>query len=144
MGNYNFKKDLKDSEESVNMVVDILKERGCHSFDINDDKRWDISYLTLDDRFVTAEVKHDQMWEKTGNIAIEYRSRGKASGISTSKADEWYYVLNRAYVCSTGDLRAYLIQHWDRYRRVKGGDNQSSDLVLLKIDDFLDIFKSLP
>jgi len=141
MGKYNFKEDLPESEASVNQVIEFLKEEGCTDIQTNDDGRYDISYTTRDGRQRTAEVKHDQMWDKTGNVAIEYRSRGKASGIATSKADTWFYVLKRIYYCPTGDLRAYLIQHWDRYRRVRGGDDKTSDLALLKLDDFLDVFK---
>lgn len=143
MGKYTFSEDLKDSEASVKQVIEFLKEDGCTDIQTNDDGRYDISYVTKDGKYKTAEVKHDLMWDKTGNVAIEYRSRGKASGIATSKADTWFYVLNQIYYCPAGDLRAYLIQHWDRYRRVKGGDNGTSDLVLLTLDNFLDVFKSL-
>lgn len=141
MGKYNFKEDLKASEKSVEQVIDFLKEEGCTDIETNDDGRYDISYTTRAGVKRTAEVKHDLMWDKTGNVAIEYTSRGKASGIASSKADVWFYVLNNIYHSSTGDLRVYLIQHWDRYRRVKGGDNNTSQLVLLKLDDFLDVFK---
>ena len=143
MGKYNFREDLKESQESVNRVVEFLKGIGCTEIQTNDDGRYDISYLTREGKQRTAEVKHDLMWDKTGNVAIEYTSRGKASGISSSKADCWFYVLNQIYHCNTGDLRVYLIQHWDRYRRVKGGDDNTSQLVLLKIDDFLDVFKEV-
>lgn len=140
MGKYNFREDLSDSEASVKQVIELLKEEGCSDILTNDDGRYDISYTTPSGEKKTAEVKHDLQWNKTGNVAIEYRSRGKSSGISTSKADDWFYVLNQVYGCKTGDLRAYLLQHWDRPRRVKGGDDKTSDLLLLKIDDFLDVF----
>lgn len=143
MGKYNFREDLKESQQSVNRVIEFLQGIGCTDIQTNDDGRYDISYLTREGKQRTAEVKHDLMWNKTGNVAIEYTSRGKASGISSSKADCWFYVLNQIYHCSTADLRVYLIQHWDRYRRVKGGDDNTSQLVLLKIDDFLDVFKSV-
>lgn len=143
MGNYNFKEDLKDSQKSVNQVIEFLKEQECIDILTNDDGQYDISYTTRNGNKRTAEVKHDLMWDKTGNVAIEYMSRGKASGIASSKADCWYYVLNQIYHCNTGDLRAYLLKHWDRVRRVKGGDANTSELLLLKIDDFLDVFKSV-
>lgn len=143
MGNYNFEEDLKDSESSVDMVIEILREEGCTDFQKNDDGRYDIIYKNKDGQTLTAEVKHDLMWNKTGNVAIEYKSRGKASGISTSKADTWFYVLNQVYRAKTGDLRAYLFEHSDRHRRTSGGDKMTSKLILLKLDDFLDIFTSV-
>jgi hypothetical protein len=39
----------------------------------------------------TIEVKCDRIAVKTGNVYIEYESRGKPSGISTSQADYWVY-----------------------------------------------------
>jgi len=41
----------------------------------------------------TIEVKLDLLTQKTGNIAIEYRSRNKKSGISTTKAKYWAFVI---------------------------------------------------
>jgi len=35
-------------------------------------------------------------WEQTGNICIEYRQRGKPSGIATTSADFWIHELRRA------------------------------------------------
>lgn len=143
MGNYNFTKDLKESQKSVNQVMDFLKEIGCSNIEGNNDGKYDISYINRMGDIRTAEVKNDLQWHITGNVAIEYESRGKASGISTSKADCWYYVLDKIYHCSTGDLRVYLIEHWDRFRRVKGGDDNTSKLALLRMDDFLDIFQPI-
>ena len=82
------------------------------------------------------------MFDKTGNVAIEYESRGTPSGISSSKADNWYYVLgDDIYLASLPSLRSYLIQHWDRYKRVDGGDDGTSKLVLLPLSVFKEIFK---
>src|SRR5262245_14403191 len=104
MGFYNFSRDLKESEKSEALVIEYLKDKGCTHLESNADGRYDISYRTPEGIERTAEVKHDYMWEKTGNVAIEYVSRGKASGIATSKADVWFYFLNRLYSCNTGDL----------------------------------------
>lgn len=143
MGNYNFQKDLKESQQSVERVVTFLKGIGCTDVQTNDDGKYDIIYTTREGNRRTAEVKNDLQFSKTGNVAIEYVSRGKPSGISTSKADIWFYVLDGLYICNTGNLRAYLIQHWDRYSRVKGGDEQTSQLILMKMNDFRDIFTKI-
>lgn len=144
MGNYNFAKDLKASEKSVSDVITCLERMGFSEFETNNDGRYDISYTTVSGAKHTAEVKNDLMWDKTGNVAIEYKSRGKASGIATSKADYWFYVLGeKIYHAPVGDIRVYLIQHWDRFKRLSGGDEGTSQLALLKLDDFKDIFKEL-
>ena len=78
----------------------------------------------------------------TINVGIEFESRKEASGICSSIADLWYYVLeDKLYWAPRRDIIRYLIQHWDRYSRVKGGDDKTSLLCLLKFDDFLDVFR---
>ena len=40
------------------------------------------------------EVKSERgMWIKTGNIAIEYQSYGKPSGIEATESDYWFHNL---------------------------------------------------
>ena len=41
-----------------------------------------------------VEVKTDRMTHKTGNVFIEYESRGKPSGIATTDADYWVYKID--------------------------------------------------
>ena len=40
---------------------------------------------------VLREIKADRLASETGNIVIEFRSRGKASGIDVTHADYWTY-----------------------------------------------------
>lgn len=141
MGNYNFRKDLEESEKSVDKVIEFLKSVDCTEITKNNDGRYDIQYINKSGRMRTAEIKNDLMYNDTGNVAIEFQSRGKPSGISTSLADVWYYVLgDDIYVCPTGVLRVYLIQHWDRFRRVQGGDDKTSLIALLPMKEFTTIF----
>ena len=40
------------------------------------------------------EVKSERdMWQRTGNIAIEYSSYGKPSGIEATESDYWFHNL---------------------------------------------------
>lgn len=39
------------------------------------------------------EIKTDEMAARTGNVYIEYECRGRPSGIATSKAEFWAWVL---------------------------------------------------
>lgn len=51
-------------------------------------------YITVKDNVITLiEVKSDRWASKTGNIAIECISSGKASGIQLTQAHYWMYVV---------------------------------------------------
>ena len=39
--------------------------------------------------FVKSELKTDRLTHKTGNIFVEFESRGESSGIETTKSDYW-------------------------------------------------------
>lgn len=95
----------------------------------------------------TIEVKLDLLTQKTGNIAIEYRSRGKKSGISTTKAKYWAFVIsieNKEYeefpivVITTEYLKEIARKYYKLGRTIRGGDNNTSEMVLVPIKD---IFK---
>mgnify|MGYP001070419334 CR=1 FL=1 len=40
------------------------------------------------------EVKYDRKTKETGNVYIEFESRGKPSGIKTTQADYWTYYID--------------------------------------------------
>lgn len=95
----------------------------------------------------TIEVKLDLLTQKTGNIAVEYRSRGKKSGISTTRAKFWAFVIcidNKGYedfpivIVPTEYLKEIARKHYKLGHIIRGGDNKTSEMVLLPISD---IFK---
>lgn len=47
---------------------------------------------------ITLEVKKDDWTTRSGNIAIEFESRGKSSGIEVTKADFWCHVVGHHFV----------------------------------------------
>lgn len=88
------------------------------------------------------EVKTDRLSAKTGNIYIEYESRGKPSGIKTTQADYWVYKVTetKAIVIKTEELKAIvrqLIIDKKAIPNVRGGDNNTSLGVLVKIKDLV-------
>jgi hypothetical protein len=88
------------------------------------------------------EVKSDRLSEKTGNVYIEYESRGKASGIRTTQADYWVYKVSekQAIVIQTDELKrkiAVLVNDGKARTGVKGGDNNTSLGFLIKIKDLV-------
>jgi len=95
------------------------------------------------------EVKSERgMWLKTGNIAIEYESYGKPSGIAATESDYWFHNL-----CIDEDVYATLVFKTDMLRRiveqttnkktVSGGDHNASKMYLINIQNIFssDIIK---
>jgi hypothetical protein len=91
MANLNFKTDLILGNEGEQSLVEYLTTKGLSFLDSNDDNRYDIKMLK-NNKEVTYEVKTDVKCAPlfdTGNIFVEFESRGKASGISVTQA-EWF------------------------------------------------------
>tara|TARA_R100001460_G_scaffold101252_1_gene145110 strand:- start:139 stop:498 length:360 start_codon:yes stop_codon:yes gene_type:complete len=114
--NNNFEYDLKFGQMKEKELADILENQ-------------------------KIEVKTDCKWKKTGNLAIEYKSRGKPSGISTTKAEYWAFILD-----SNGYAEGILIvpiaklliiskYHYQLGNIINGGEN--SDMVLVPIADLV-------
>ena len=85
------------------------------------------------------EVKTDYQATQTGNIFVEYYSRGKASGITTTQA-QWYAFLlsnDKIILISTEELKDICRKYLWTKRDVKGGDNNTSQGILLPIKDLL-------
>ena len=106
--------------------------------------------------FTTAKIEKVELksemwlWEKTGNICIEFRYGGKPSGIAITDADYWVHELRRRIkgeedgytlvylmfpvmrlkqICRA----AYREGHW----RTASGDDGKSDVVLLSLKDII-------
>jgi hypothetical protein len=118
---------------------------------MNNDKRFDLdlSYGQVFEHKVAEilgqskiEVKTEKdKWKTTGNIVIEYESRGKPSGIITTEADYWLHnlAMGDTIVCSlllpVRTLRTYIKANNPRV--VKGGDDMTSKLYLIKLTDLV-------
>jgi ribosomal protein S4E len=116
----------------------------------NSDFKYDLEFGVLEgetwfDEIVSNrkfEVKTDRLSVKTGNIYIEYESRGKPSGIATTQADYWVYKVTetKAIVIKTEELKTIvrqLILDKKAIPNVRGGDNNTSVGVLVKIKDLV-------
>ena len=118
---------------------------------MNNDKRFDLDlqYGQVFEQKVadmlqnsTIEVKTErEKWKTTGNIVIEFESRGKPSGIATTEADYWFHNLAlgedivMTLVFPTKILKNYIVQAMPRI--VRGGDNNTSRLYLLNLQDLV-------
>ena len=95
----------------------------------------------------SSEVKTERnIWERTGNITIEFKSRGKPSGISTTKSEIWIHWLSvngeikGGFIFKVKKLKAYIKENQGKLRKVKGGDNNTSDLILLNKEEIGSIY----
>jgi len=72
------------------------------------------------------------------NVFIEYESRNKPSGISTSKADYYCFFLKNAIVLiSLDNIKLKSRKYLNTKRDVKGGDNNTSKGILLPIKELI-------
>lgn len=91
----------------------------------------------LQDKKIEVKSERD-VWQKTGNIAIEYECYGKPSGINATESDYWFHNLCigedtfATIVFDTKSLRRIIDNH-DYKRSVSGGDNNASRMYLLNL-----------
>lgn len=83
------------------------------------------------------EVKYDRQASKTGNVFVEYMSRGKRSGIVTSEADYWAFFItdDNIIIIATDKLRHTFAVLTDQRPCVLGGDDNTSLGMLLRVSD---------
>lgn len=87
----------------------------------------------------TVEVKRDYLAGRTGNLFVEFSSRGKASGLATTRADFWAFILDgeRVIIVPVGFLQLRARQAYKEGRRVRGGDSNTSEGVLVRIEELV-------
>lgn len=113
--NYNsdFKYDLKVGQVAEKYLAEILQNK-------------------------KVEVKRDLKAHITGNVFIEYSSRGKPSGIATSQAEFYCIEIQKKLIILPAEqlkekCRAFLNTNKD----ITGGDNNSSKGILLPIQELV-------
>jgi len=91
----------------------------------------------LQDKKIEVKSERD-IWQRTGNICIEYESYGKPSGIAATESDYWFHNLCigedvfATIVFDTKSLKR-IIDNLDYKRSVSGGDNNASRMYLLNL-----------
>ena len=91
----------------------------------------------LQDKKIEVKSERD-MWQRTGNIAIEYQSYGKPSGIDATESDYWFHNLcvgDDTFCTLVFDTKSLkrIINNLDYKKSVSGGDNNASRMYLLNI-----------
>ena len=110
--NNDFRHDLEVGQLGEKLLADILEKK-------------------------TIEVKKDLKAMQTGNVFIEYSSRGKRSGLSTSEADYWALIVSEEVIklVKTEFLKELCRPYLGTKRDVKGGDNDTSKGILLPVKE---------
>ncbi len=109
----NFKHDLEVGQLAEQALADILENK-------------------------TIEVKNDLKATKTGNLFIEFMSRGKKSGIDRTEADVWCFFIKDIFILiETKKLKELVEPLKGTSAERLGGDNDTSLGVLLPIIDLI-------
>ena len=112
----------------------------------NNDNKYD-SAIIFEDKILLVEVKADFMFTRTNNIAIEFHSRGKPSGISTTRAHLYMIMLEK----KVEDVKIqYLLvvpveklkesierKEYFKIHTNSGDSGSSTQIYLYKFDDML-------
>ena len=113
--NSDFKYDLKAGKETEKLLGCILEEQ-------------------------KIEVKDDSAKSsKTGNVFIEFESRGKRSGIASSHADWWAIKTSEEafVIVSAKKLKELARKYYKLNKVVRGGDSNTSIGVLIHREELL-------
>lgn len=82
------------------------------------------------------EVKYDLKALQTNNVFVEYQSRNKPSGISTSEADFYCFCFGDTYhLIETLKLKNRCRKYLNTNRDKSGGDSNTSKGILLPITE---------
>ena len=120
----------------------------------NNDFKYDLEIGKEGERIVDSlfkdkliVVKRDSWVGRSGNIAIEYESRGKPSGIATTQADFWIIIFSKEYqdkvmyVFETQMLKKVSREYFRQGSIKAMGDNNTSMAVLIPIKEISNFIK---
>ena len=93
---------------------------------------------------VTIEVKTDRLAVKTGNLAVEFRYRGRPSGIQTTKSAEYFFVvveqdgsIRYRLNIPTAKLKKIAYRRYLNGLTTTGGQYNATEMILIPIIDLL-------
>jgi len=108
----------------------------------------DLSYGKKHEKLVMKslenfELKTDRMAHKTGNVYVEFKSRGKDSGIITSKSDTWIFKIPNGRDTHLFSIHIPLTRLRKLvskdYKVVPGGDKLTSRGYLVPLTDLIGV-----
>ena len=105
----------------------------------------EIMKILTSENDIKIEVKRDGFVSTTQNLAIEYKCRGKFSGLSTSEAD-WYafflggdeYKDEVIVLIKTDRLKKIVKKVYTKNKKkIMGGDDNLSEMILIDVYQLL-------
>lgn len=136
MGKYDFYKDIVTGETGELVIMDLLirLKPKWKIIERRKDNKYDFAVQLPSNKINTYEVKTDvysKPGRETGNMFIEFESRGKKSGIETTEADYIVYFYpnwKRAWFINRTKLQLLLLSQnfpvtefsGDRFSNTKG------------------------
>jgi hypothetical protein len=152
MANYSFEKDIILGEEGEYTVRLDLESVGGRFIGDNKDNSHDLTMempirLLPDYKLVSYEIKTDVFCRPdldTGNIFIEFESRGKKSGISVTKA-EWFVTyfkhFNEIWYIKSNKLRELISENKFKIHSDSGDLGSNTKGYLIPRYQFKKLFK---
>ena len=118
-----FKYDLKFGQDGEGLVKNLISSTDC----------------------LTVEVKRDRVVSETGNIAIEVSYKQAPSGLMTTEAEWWAFLLSGdnyndeiVILIKTERLKEIVSEYRKLHGTMRGGDGYQAELVLLPLPKILD------
>ena len=112
--------------------------------EFNNDFKYDLKIGQLGEKHLAnilenkkIEVKTDFQAMKTGNIFVEYSSRGFKSGIATTQADYYCFIISNEVMIliETEHLKTICRRYINTGRDIVGGDMNTSKGLLIPLQD---------
>lgn len=111
--------------------------------DYNNDFKYDLKIGQLKEQELAEifdnkkiEVKYDLQALNTNNVYVEYSSRDKLSGISTTTADYYCFSFgNTFHLIGVTELKKRCRKYLNTDRDKRGGDNNTSKGILLPLSE---------
>lgn len=109
----------------------------------NSDFRYDLKVGQLQEKWLadileseTIEVKRDFMASQTGRVFVEFFCRNKPSGIATTQAKFWAFILGDETVVllPVKKLLALALEAEEQGKVVQGGDSNLSVGALIELE----------
>ena len=137
MGNYDFNEDLENESKTINEIVDKLKNSGIEVLKLGHTNHGDIKVrLPKTGEVAWIEVKEDFGKYKgnwTYNVAVEWFSRNKPSGISNDGSKYWIYKIH-----SENGIQYYWFERIEilqlmydgKYKKTRNGGDKGSNTMM--------------
>lgn len=142
-GKYDFKKDIGTGLKGETFIREYLEGLGFIFVDSCNNNSYDLkmSYGGVE---YTYEIKTDVYPRDTGNLVIEFESRGKPSGMSVTKADffvTYFPAFGEIWNIRTEDLRKLIEDKKPKIFENSGDKGSKTRLYRLKKSEVRQYFK---